>query len=281
MEIMSDNDMCVEVYCNKCGNKFSSELDINFKTPEIIIQSDGVLYCLYCEEPYEYTLKFDSNKLEIKFFDELFGSLKISEKIHLEEYETSTPDKSKRFYNLQIERLEKILKLSSGEHIIDQALYRLIYSGVITSLETYLSEIFAQVVFHSEYTLEKFTSSYEPYTKEKISLHEIFKKFNNLELKVRDDLDNFIYHNIPKLISIFNIFDFEIDKFDKIKNVATYIQKRHSFVHKSGVGENDRLQEVSEKEILFIINDVNMLVEYIHKQIEKKCFLPYDDDFPF
>jgi hypothetical protein len=283
METISDADICVELFCNKCGNKFSTELDTNFQNQELPIQSEGVLYCLYCEKPYDYTIKFDNNLLEIIFKnDELFGGLKNSEKVYWEEDRITSPTVSKRFYFLQIERLEKIVKLKSEEHIVDQALYRLVYSGIITSLETYLNEIFSQIVFYSEFTMEKFISDYEPYKKEKISLNEIVKKHRSINSRVQDDLDNFIYHNIPKLISIFNIYNFELDRCDRIQNIAKYIQKRHNLVHKSGINQNDSLHEISETEIKTAIKDINSFVEYIDEKINKKCFLPYNDfDFPF
>ena len=157
METTSDTNICVELFCNECGNKFSTELDTNFENQELPFQSEGVLYCLYCEKPYDYTIKFDNNNLEIILKnDELFGGLENSKKDYSEENKTSNPSTSKRFYFLQIERLEKIVKLKSGEYILDQALYRLVYSGIITSLETYLNEIFEKIVFHSEFRV--FTS---------------------------------------------------------------------------------------------------------------------------
>lgn len=286
METISGANICVELFCNECGNKFSTELDTNFQNQELPFQTEDVLYCLYCEKPYDYTIKFDNNNLEIIFKnDELFGGLENSKKDYSEENKTSNPSTSKRFYFLQIERLEKIVKLKSGEYIVDQALYRLVYSGIITSLETYLNEIFEKIVFHSEFTIEKFISEYEPYKKEKISLNEIFKKQKSINLRVQDDIDNFIYHNIPKLINIFNIYNFELDKFNRIQNIAKYIQKRHHLVHRSGVNQNDSLNEISEIEIETAIKDINSFVEYIDGKISQKCYLPFDFfndfDIPF
>lgn len=286
METISNKNICVELFCNECGNKFSTELDTNFQNLELPFQSEGVLYCLYCEKPYEHTIKFDNNNLEIVFKnDELFGGLENSKKDYSEENKTSNPNNSKRFYFLQIERLEKIVKLKSGVFILDQALYRLVYSGIITSLETYLNEIFPQIVFHSEFTIEKFITDYEPYKKEKISLNEIYKKHRSINLRVQDDIDNFIYHNIPKLINVFNIYNFELDKHDRIHNIAKYIQKRHHLVHRSGVNQDDSLQEISEIEIETIIKDMNSFVEYIDQKINGKCYLPFPyfdvTDIPF
>lgn len=280
LEISSENNICIELYCNKCENKFSSELDTNFKDQKLPFQNQDTLYCLYCEKPYEYTIKFNNNNLELIFKDnELFGRLRFSEKTYLEEFKSITPGYSKKYYLLQIETLEKIIKLKSDEPIVDQALYRLVYGGVITSLETYLSEIFTQIVFRSEYNLEIFVSEYEPYKKEKISLHEIFRKHNGLEMRVRDDLSNFIYHNISKLINVFNIFNFELDKFKKIRAIATHIQKRHNLVHKSGMDKNDNLQEVLEKDIILMIEDINSFVEYIDIKIKENSYKELDLPF--
>lgn len=283
IELSSNNNVCVELCCLECESTFSTELDLSFSLESLLYSNSDILYCLNCEIPYEYNIKFDSNKLQIAFKDEeIIGSLKYSNKICWEEYKTSSPIKSKRFYNIQIERLEKILDIKSEEYIIDQSLNSLVFTGVITSLETYLNEVFILIVFHSESTLEKFVSEYEPYKKERLSLHEIFVKYNTLEMRVREDLDNFIYHNIPKLIRIFNIFQFELDRFDKIKDIALHIQKRHNLIHRSGLDENDDFKEVSKNEVESLISNTNLFVEYIQNKIEENCFLPdFDIDFPF
>jgi hypothetical protein len=138
------------------------------------------------------------------------------------------------------------------------------------------------IVFESKSTLENFVLEYEPYKKEKISLHEIFTKFDSLEMRVKDDLDNFIYHNIPKLIGLFKIFNFELEKFEKIKEMSQHIKMRHNLIHRSGIDKNDILQEVTKKDVELLIVDSNLFVEYIHHKIEKKCYLPdFDLELPF
>lgn len=174
------------------------------------------------------------------------------------------------------------MHINNEEYIIDQSLNKLVYTGVITSLETYLNEIFTMIVFESKSTLENFVLEYEPYKKEKISFHEIFTKFNSLEMRVRDDLDNFIYHNIPKLIGLFKIFHFELEKFEKIKDLSQHIKMRHNLIHRSGIDKNDNFQVVTKKDVELLIVVTNSFVEYIHDKIEKKCYLPnFDIDFPF
>lgn len=283
IELLSENNICVELCCLVCERTFSTEIDLDFSPENELYSNSDVLYCFNCETPYEYNIKFDSNILHVEFKnDEIVGTIKYSSKIHLEEYKTSSTKTSKRFYYKQIERLKIILEIKNEEYIIDQSLNRLIYTGVITSLETYLNEVFILIVFHSERTLERFVSGYEPYQKERLSLHEIIVKYNTLEIRVREDLDNFIYHNIPKLIRIFNLFDFELEKFNKLKDISQNIQKRHNLIHRSGLDESDNFKEVSKIEVETLINNSNLFVEYIDEKIEKKCFIPgFDLDLPF
>lgn len=283
IELSSDNSISIDLCCLECESTFSTELDLSYNQENILYSNSDVLYCLDCEIPYEYDILIESNKLQLSFKNnEIIGNLKYSEKINWDEYKTLTTFKSKQFYKIQIERLKKILELKSEEYIIEQSLNRLVFTGVITSLETYLNEIFILIVFHSESTLEKFVNEYEPYQKERFSLHEIFAKYNSLEMRVREDLENFIYHNIPKLIRIFNIFNFELVKFDKIEEISKYIQKRHNLIHRSGLNENDDFIELKKIEVETLINDSYLFVEYINKKIEEYCFLPdYDHESPF
>lgn len=285
IELSSNNNICIELCCLECNCNFSTELDLNFDDLDSLYSNSGVLHCIDCEIPYEYDIIIETNKLQVSFKNnEIFGDLKYSEKINWEEYKTSSTYKSKQFYDIQIERLKKILYLENEEYIIEQSLNRLVYTGIISSLETYLNEIFILIVFHSKDTLEKFVCEYEPYQKEKLSLHEIFVKYNSLKMRVREDLENFIYHNIPKLIRIFNIFNFELDKFEKIKDISICIQKRHNLIHRSGLNEHDEfiVMEVARTEIETLISDTNLFVEYVHKKIEENCFLPDDYfDYPF
>ena len=99
---------------------------------------------------------------------------------------------------------------------------------------------------------------------------------------MQDDLENIVFHNISKLINILNIFNFELDKFDKIQNMSRHIQRRHNFVHRSGLDKNDDFEEITKDNVEILINDANSFIEYINGKIEKKCFIPdYDEDYPF
>lgn len=281
-----DEEICLELTCLNCQEIFSTELDLNFIYENLPYSNNDVLYCLKCERKYEYNIKFDSNVLEISVKGKkINGCLKKSDKILSEEYEIPTTLKSKKFYDIQIERLEKILEIKSSEYILEQSLNRLLYSAVITSLETYLNEVFLLIVFHSNLTLEKFVNEYEPYKKEKLNLNEIFERTKSINNQVEEDLNNFIYHNIPKLVRIFNIFNFELQKFTKLNEISKHINMRHKLVHRSGLNNENNFEEISKEDVRSVIKNVNLFIDYINTKIENKCFLPKDyfefDDMPF
>ncbi|WP_282788118.1 hypothetical protein [Flavobacterium croceum] len=276
-----NEEICLELICLNCREKFSTELDLNFVNENLPYSNNDTLYCVECEKKYDYNIKFDFNVLEISIKGKkINGCLKKSNKIDSEKDSTSTTLKSKKFYDTQIERLQKILDIKSDEYIIEQSLNRLLYSAVITSLETYLNEVFVLIVFHSNTTLEKFVSEYEPYKKEKLNLNEIFEKAKKINEQVEEDLNNFIYHNIPKLIRIFNIFNFELQNFNKLDEVSKHINMRHKLVHRSGLNNENHFEEILKEDVRLVIKNVNSFVDYINTKIENKCF-SHEDYFEF
>lgn len=279
IENQPGRNICINISCLVCHKEFGTEIDTNYSIEKLPFFNDCNLYCIHCDNSYDYTIKIDQNIVEISFKKEnIFGILEYSDTIDpelIDFYSDTTPSDSKKFYYIQIKRLEELLKIKTTEDIVKQTLNRLIFSGVITSVETYLNEILLAITLDSDETLEKFVSNYEPYKKEQFTLNEIYSKHYSLTNRVRNDLNNLLYHNIAKIIRIFNIFNFELNKFEKIKSIAKSIQKRHNFVHKSGLDDYKNSTVVTENEIIELIQDTNLLIEYLDKKIENKC---YDDN---
>lgn len=284
IKITETDNICLNILCLGCESNFSTELDSFQQNSEnLLFSTTNILYCTECETAYEYDLIINENYLQIIFQNSnLSGNLEYSSRVDPEEYRAPSSSKSKKFYKSQIESFQKLLNIKSGEYLVEQSLNRLVFTGVITALETYLNEIYILVVFHSESTIEKFVNDYEPYKKERLILSEIFTKYKSLHNRIKEDLDNILYHNISKLVPIFDIYDFELTNFDKIKNIAKHIQKRHNLVHRSGLDENDNFCEVLKIEVAKVIEDTNLFVEYIDNKIKNKCFLDeFERDFPF
>lgn len=274
-----DKKNSVKICCLECDEEFSTELDTNYSTELLPFYNDETLYCIDCEKPYDYTIKIDIDKIQITFKDKnILGKLEYSKQNDNEILNETTLSSVKKFYYLEIERLKKLLEIDTNEHIVNQSLNRLIFSGVITNVEIYLNETFKLIVFHSSYTQQKFVEEYEPYKKEQISLNEIFAKHIQISNRINEDLDNILYHNIGKVIKLFNIFNFELDKCPSIKPIAKHIQKRHNLVHRIGLDKYNNFQGLKIEEINNLIKDTNTFIDYIDKKIENKCYYQFFDD---
>ncbi|MCQ0110304.1 hypothetical protein [Zhouia amylolytica] len=280
IDLTRNKNINIKLQCLECSCSFSTELDSSIEDEPTPHTKDDTLYCTECEASYNYTVRIDFSKFLISFEDDLKGQLNYSSGFNKEEYDESTPYKAKKFYYSQIERLKEIIRLEVKQFITEQAFNRLIYSGVITALETYLNDFFLAIVFKDNYSLEKFVSEYEPYKKEQISLNEIFETIQNINTKVEKDLNYIIYHNISRLIPVFDIYNFDLRKCNEISSISKSIKKRHDFVHRSGQDKNGNFQEVSKSEIFELISTTNGLVQYIDKKYKEKCYDPFGD-LPF
>lgn len=271
IDIVDNKSINVSLICVKCGARFNPELDLRSDT-EGIYKKNEVVYCYDCEKPYEFEKIIENQKLKIKFLNkEVSASLNHSDSIDKSE-EVRIPYNYKRalrFYRTQIRRLKKLLEIKHDETSIVQTNYRLIFSGVITTLETYMNEVLLFMVLDSDLRLRIFVEKYEPYQKETFRLNQVFKKHDMIYSRVEHDLNKLIYHSLPKMIRIFDIYDFDLAKYEKIKSITKSIKLRHNFVHRSGLDDNDNLIILSEDDVLNLIDNVDSFVLYVNQKADE------------
>ena len=169
IKITEKESICLNILCLKCKNNFTTEIDIIHQYSENIPKSTtNILHCTNCESSYEYDEITNDDYLQVVFKNKkLRGTLEYLIEEYLEEERAPSIEKSKKFYEKQIKSFQKLLNIKSEEYFVEQSMNRLIFTGVITALETYLNEIYILIVFNSEDTVEKFITDYEPYKKEK------------------------------------------------------------------------------------------------------------------
>jgi hypothetical protein len=110
----------------------------------------------------------------------------------------------------------------------------MLYSSVITCLETYLSDAIKFNINNDKdkIYLRKFVETFEEYEKEKITFNNIFSQFESIDNKVEDNLVSLLYHNLPKIRVIYkSTFNIE---FKDIKTLMIAISIRHDLVHRNG-----------------------------------------------
>ncbi|WP_318640200.1 hypothetical protein [Flavobacterium ardleyense] len=256
-------------------------MDLVFDNPDIPIINEESVMCYECGSVMNYTTSCTSKTFSTEMRDEeTIHFLEYSDQDNLELYEKSSPYKSKVFYYSQINRFQQLIDQEFGEFIIEQSLNRLVFSGVVTAVETYLNEILIYTVFYSEDTINTFIENYEPYKKEVVPLNQIISMRKSINNKIKEDLNNLLYHNIPKMIRIFDIYNYDLRSFKEIPKLVSQIKLRHDFVHRSGIDKEDNLVLTSKQQILNLIELTNSFIEYINNKYKNNCFRT-DADSPF
>lgn len=98
------------------------------------------------------------------------------------------------------DRINKLLDIESLlKNDLKAHFYNMLYSSLITSLETYLADAIKYHLSINKDFLKIFVETFKDYRDEKINFNDIFNHYDNLELKVEESLLSLLYHNLPKI----------------------------------------------------------------------------------
>jgi uncharacterized protein (TIGR02646 family) len=167
------------------------------------------------------------------------------------------------------------LEYKSNEDIL---IAYLLYANVITSLETFLADIFINTIFQNTLYLRKFVETYPKFkgneNAHKFTLSEIYIKYNKIEEIVTDEILGIIYHNLQTIRPMFkDTFDVEFPK--DMRQIFLAIQIRHDIVHRNGKTKINKETKaftehaIGKEEIDNLILDTSKFVEEINKQMMK------------
>ncbi|AXE17363.1 hypothetical protein DR864_06270 [Runella rosea] len=167
------------------------------------------------------------------------------------------------------------LKYNSNE---DTLIAYLLYANIITSLETYLADIFINTIFHNTLYLRKFVETYPKFkgneNGHKFTLSEIYNKYDKIEEIVTDEILGIIYHNLQTIKPMFKD-TFEVQFPKDMRNIFIAIQVRHDIVHRNGKTKIDKETKsftehtIGKVEIENLIIETSKFVEEIDKQMMK------------
>jgi hypothetical protein len=166
-----------------------------------------------------------------------------------------------------IEDVNNKLEYNSNEDVL---VAYLLYANVITSLETYLADIFINTIFQNTLYLRSFVETYPKFkgndNAQKFTLSEIFTKHDKIEEIVTDEVLGIIYHNLQTIKPMFkDTFGVEFPK--DMKSIFKAIQIRHDIVHRNGKTKIDKEtksyteHKIGKEEIRNLISDTKNFSE--------------------
>ena len=208
------------------------ELDHEIDTEE---SNDGLVY--------NYILKF-SDDAPKEILDKIIGiddqsqvwlapwELDNSE-YYEEQYEAIIANKKFLIkFQEEIENRERLNETELEDKSLETILKRQIFSGVIGTLETFLSDTFINLTIDNDEYFRNFVESYPDFRQRKFELRHLYVEQDRIKETGKKIMIDIIYHDLPKISKMY-ASTFKIE-FPSIGPLMKSILTRHDLVHRNG-----------------------------------------------
>lgn len=207
----------------------------------------------------------NSNRLTHDFDDYLFEASAATSRHH-EAFENSI---------LNIKRLMEVKGIEAADY---QAFLRMLYTGVITALETYLSDRFISSVDSDPAIQRKFVETTPDFEEKTVRLADIFQVQEKIGETVKAHLTSVVWHRLEKVMPMYRD-TFSIRFPSELGELFRAIKIRHDLVHRNGKTREGKEHILNERQIAVLIEHVESFIASVESQFPT----PVDpkDDSPF
>lgn len=159
----------------------------------------------------------------------------------------------------------------------NQTLIRLLFANVITSMESYLSDTIKKNVLGRPALLRRFVESSQQLREKKSNYAEIFKIMDDIENTVSQLIDETLFHNLSKTISLYkSVLDVDFPT-ESMSSIQKAISQRHDIVHRNGKTIGGDELEISSSDVSSLIATIKDVIDKVDYQV-KEGLLDDDDD---
>ena len=149
-------------------------------------------------------------------------------------------------------------------HLDDETapcLYRLLYSNVITAIETYLSDAFTNTVLNDAGLLRKLIENTPDFKKQKLVLSDIYNSVDNADKKARGFLRQVIWHDLarvkPMYCDVLNV------EFPDSTPMFRAVKIRHDLVHRNGKTKDGVAIPIDKGHVLSLAREAGEFVRLV------------------
>jgi hypothetical protein len=149
----------------------------------------------------------------------------------------------------------------------DQVLQRMCYSGIITAMEAYLSDIMKREVLSNENVKRRFVEKSGTFEAQKLKVEDIYDFLDRLDKRITKELDTTSFHNIQTAHKMFQ--DVLLIEFPcaLVPDLKSAVIKRHDIVHRNGKSANGQMLNVTSEDVSELLSLVAQCVENIDQQV--------------
>jgi len=177
-------------------------------------------------------------------------------------------DNKNPFNNLynELDSLSRLLDENISQDL-QKHQFMMIFTFAITVLETYLSDRFMNLVSKNKKLQIKYLKSEPNLKKEKILLSEIFSEYKNIDSKIKERIQETIFHNLGRVrILYYTVLNVNLEN---MLILEESVNKRHDLVHRGGKDKNKNDISVDKNEVQSLISEIKKVADKIEKQLEQ------------
>ena len=168
-------------------------------------------------------------------------------------------------FRQSLEKISTLLAVDVQGEVMDHH-FGLLYVSMVTSIETYLSDIFISQVLGNTENLRRFVEGNPEFEKIKINLSDVFIKHEAISDEVKEYLFSLMWHNLAKMKPMYKA-TLDVDFPDDISSLFKAVIVRHDLVHRNGKSKNGEIVIISKTQVEQLSKDAVSFVEYIDSQI--------------
>jgi hypothetical protein len=185
-----------------------------------------------------------------------------------DEYEWHISQNHSAFYIefLQvIKDVKKILR-SKIDPLVSNTIYKMIHVHVVTAMETYLGDALKSAVISNRIFIENAAKNLEEFTRNKYTLSQILEHKDGIKKIVLDQLNKYLYHDIPKVLNIYNATLGTSLRYN-ISEIAKNTKIRHDIVHRNGKTIDGKFIDINNTSLVQTISEIEKFVKYLDNEL--------------
>jgi len=184
------------------------------------------------------------------------------------DFQLTTRDDPLMRLQQRLEHAQRILSLE-GDMASKTLAEQLVFSSIITNLESFLWETADYWVEHDTDVLRSLVTQLEILRDQPIKLGEIFQQYEGLKKHVRGYLQRIVWHRLDEVARLYKA-GFGI-AMPSLKPFVAAIEKRHHIVHRSGYDQNRKPVYVSTEEISALCESVLTFAKELDARLMSRC----------
>ena len=166
----------------------------------------------------------------------------------------------------EIENLERLNETELEDKSLETILKRQIFSGVVGTLETFLSDTFINLTMDNDNYFQNFVESYPDFRQRKFELRHLYIEQARIKETGKKIMLDIIYHDLPKVSKMYTA-TFKIE-FPSIGSLMKSILTRHDLVHRNGKTKDGTDVVIDKAAIADLIGKIRPFVEDIANKLD-------------